>query len=75
MFIEYRYTHTYRPYGTKEGRNTFNYKHIVPTGLKKIPKLFFNLHLVCATKCPNNYMLYHKFKLSVSVHVFSKDVL
>ena len=27
----------------------FNYKHIVPTGLKKAPKYFLNLHTVCAT--------------------------
>ena len=37
------------PTELKREETTFSYKHIVPTGLKKLPKYLFNLHTVCAT--------------------------
>ena len=56
----------------KRGGPHFFYKHIVPTGLKKLPKYLFNLHKVCATtsvvryvfqtgllKCPNNFKVHY----------------
>ena len=33
----------------KRGGPSRFYKHIVPTGLKKLPKYFINLHTVCGT--------------------------
>ncbi|MDE0086437.1 MAG: hypothetical protein OXU23_12030, partial [Candidatus Poribacteria bacterium] len=39
-----------RSYGTQEAVGNIFYKHIVPTGLKKLPKYLFNLHTGLKTR-------------------------
>ena len=90
MFIAARTTSSLSPVGTicfeahqhkyavptelKRRWVTFFYKHIVPTGLKKLPNYFFNLHTGCATKCPfNSKCHYSKSGIGVLSYCFSKN--